>query len=64
MIGGSIIEELGTWLNDAGAGLRTIMAALRHSDPVSSIRYQTADVEIVRAAASVIVPLTRKAANG
>lgn len=43
-------HSLGTWLNEAGAGLRTIMAALGHSDAKSSIRYQSADVEIVRAA--------------
>lgn len=43
-------HSLGTWLNESGAGLRTIMAALGHADPKSSIRYQAADVEIVRAA--------------
>jgi integrase len=43
-------HSLGTWLNESGAGLRTIMAALGHSDAKSSIRYQDADVEIVRAA--------------
>ena len=47
-------HSLGTWLNESGAGLRTIMAALYHRDPQSSIRYQTADVEIVRAAAARI----------
>lgn len=43
-------HSLGTWLNESGAGLRTIMAALGHADAKSSIRYQDADVEIVRAA--------------
>lgn len=43
-------HSLGTWLNESGAGLRTIMGALGHADPKSSIRYQHADVEIVRAA--------------
>lgn len=41
---------LGTALNARGAGLRTIMGALDHSDPQSSIRYQDADLEIVRSA--------------
>lgn len=43
-------HSLGTWLNELGAGLRTIMAALGHKDAKSSIRYQAADIEIVRAA--------------
>lgn len=43
-------HSLGTWLNESGAGLRTIMAALGHRDVKSSIRYQDADTEIVRAA--------------
>jgi integrase len=38
----------GRWLNEAGAGLRTIMDALGHDDPKSSIRYQSADVEMIR----------------
>lgn len=57
-------HSVGTWLNETGAGLRTIMAALHHRDPQSSIRYQSADVEIVRAAIGGFAPLTRKAANG
>jgi integrase len=43
-------HSLGTWLNADGAGLRTIMSTLGHADPKSSIRYQSADIEIVRAA--------------
>jgi hypothetical protein len=42
----------------------TIMAALFHRDPQSSIRYQTADVEIVRAAAAHFAPITKRAGNG
>lgn len=51
-------HSLGTWLNEDRAGLRTIMAALDHADPKSSIRYQSADVEIVRAAAARLAPLS------
>lgn len=43
-------HSLGTWLNQSGAGLRTIMGALGHKDAKSSIRYQAADVEMVRSA--------------
>ena len=43
-------HSLGTWLNASGAGLKTIMAALGHTDPKSSLRYQAADIETVRAA--------------
>ena len=43
-------HAVGTRLNAEGAGLRTIMAALGHAHPQSSIRYQDADIEIVRAA--------------
>lgn len=43
-------HSLGTWLNESGAGLKTIMGALGHADAKSSIRYQDADIEIVRAA--------------
>ncbi len=56
-------HSLGTWLNENRAGLRTIMAALDHADPKSSIRYQAADVEIVRAATQNLGELTGKA-NG
>lgn len=44
----------GSLLNAEGVGLRTIMESLDHSDPKSSIRYQAADIEIVRAAAKKI----------
>jgi integrase len=47
-------HSVGTWLNESGAGLRTIMSALGHADPKSSVRYQAADVEIVRRAAAKI----------
>lgn len=40
----------GTWLNAEGEGLRTIMEALGHKTAKSSLRYQGADIEIVRAA--------------
>lgn len=60
-------HSLGTWLNAKGEGLRTIMGALDHADPKSSIRYQAADVEIVRAATQKLGDLAgrppRKAQN-
>lgn len=40
----------GKRLNRDGAGIKTIMSALDHSDATSSLRYQDADVEIVREA--------------
>ena len=43
-------HSVGTWLNAAGAGLKTIMATLGHADPKSSLRYQDADLETVRRA--------------
>lgn len=57
-------HSLGTWLNESGAGLRTIMGALGHTDPKSSMRYQSADVEIVRAASQRLqkFPEARQAA--
>lgn len=48
-------HSLGTWLNERGAGLKTIMSALGHRDAKSSMRYQHADVEVVRAAISSAV---------
>jgi integrase len=51
-------HSVGTWLNAERAGLRTIMEALHHRDPASSIRYQSADVEIVRAATSGFARIT------
>lgn len=44
----------GTWMNDEGAGTRTIMEALGHASEKSSIRYQHGNVEIVRAAGAGI----------
>jgi integrase len=52
-------HSLGTWLNESGAGLKTIMGALHHRDPKSSLRYQMADVEIIRAATARL-PALRK----
>ena len=43
-------HSLGTWLNASGAGLKTIMATLGHKDVKSSVRYQAADIEMVRSA--------------
>jgi integrase len=47
-------HALGTRLNADGAGLRTIMGALGHQDPRSSLRYQAAETEVVRAATAKI----------
>ncbi len=47
-------HSLGSWLNEVGAGLRTIMAALGHDDMKSSIRYQSADIAVVREASGKI----------
>lgn len=41
---------LGKELNRAGTGLKTIMGALDHSSATSPLRYQDADIEIVREA--------------
>lgn len=43
-------HTLGKRLNDSGAGLKTIMQTLGHSDPKSSLRYQTTDIETIRRA--------------
>lgn len=43
-------HSVGTWLNESGAGLRTIMDALGHADPKSSMRYQAAGIQVVREA--------------
>lgn len=43
-------HTLGKRLNDAGAGLRTIMQTLGHTDAASSLRYQTTDIETIRRA--------------
>jgi integrase len=51
-------HSLGTWLNDGGAGGRTIMAALGHADPKSSARYQSPNVDTIRDAMRKIAPLS------
>jgi integrase len=43
-------HSLGKRLNDAGAGLRTIMETLGHADVKSSLRYQAGDIAITRLA--------------
>jgi integrase len=53
-------HSVGTWLNEEGAGLKTIMAALDHRDPASSIRYQAADIEVVAAATARFAPITKR----
>lgn len=50
-------HSLGKWLNESGAGLRTIMDALDHADPKSSIRYQSTDVEGQKRALGKVVKL-------
>jgi len=47
-------HTLGRQLNEQGAGLRTIMRALSHRSVSSSLRYQSADLEVVREAISRI----------
>lgn len=56
-------HSMGAWLNEQGAGLRTIMDALGHKSVASSIRYQSAGVEMVRAAVAKIGPLVSPAGN-
>jgi GNAT superfamily N-acetyltransferase len=46
----AIRHTVGRRLNARGFGLRTIMEVLDHSTPSASIRYQSADAEIVRRA--------------
>lgn len=41
-------HSVGTWFSAEGAGLRTIMEKLGHSDAKSSLRYQAGDIEVVR----------------
>ena len=51
-------HTLGTMMAANGETLRAIMAALGHTTPSSSIRYQGADIEMVRAATGrVTLPL-------
>ena len=47
-------HTLGTQLAASGASLATIMKALGHSQASSSLRYQSPDIEIVRAAAAKV----------
>ncbi len=42
-------HSLGKWLNEDGASLRTIMDTLNHKDVKSSARYQSTDIEVIRA---------------
>jgi len=49
-------HTLGTALNASGAGLRTIMEALGHDSVRSSMRYQSANVDVVRGALSRAIP--------
>ena len=43
-------HTLGTMMAANGESLRAIMAALGHTQASSSLRYQAADIEMVRAA--------------
>jgi len=43
-------HSVGTWLYQNGATGKVIMEALGHLDVKSSLRYQTGDIETVRAA--------------
>ena len=54
----------GKHLNAGGAGLKTIMGALDHTDPSSSIRYQDADLDIVRGAIDRLERLEPRGALG
>ena len=47
-------HSLGRWLNEAGASLRTIMDTLGHADIHSSARYQSTDIEVIRATSAKI----------
>lgn len=51
-------HSLGKWLNEDGASLRQIMDTLHHADPKSSIRYQSTDLEVIRAAGRRLGRLT------
>lgn len=57
-------HTLGTMMAANGETLRAIMAALGHASAASSVRYQGADIEMVRAAtARVQLPQARKLGN-
>jgi integrase len=51
-------HSVGKWLNEDGASLRLIMDALHHADPKSSIRYQSTDIEVIRAAGRKLGKIT------
>lgn len=54
-------HTLGTMMAANGASLRAIMAALGHRSAAASLRYQAADVEMVRAeTAKVVLPQAKK----
>lgn len=54
-------HTLGTALAASGASLKTIMQALGHSQASSSLRYQSPDIEVVRAAVNVVqLPQAKK----
>lgn len=55
-------HTLGKELNEDGASLRTIMDTLDHLDKASSVRYQSTDVEVVRARTERLKPLSKGAA--
>jgi integrase len=59
-------HSVGTWLNEEGAGQTTIMEKLGHADVRSSARYQSASIDVVRAASARIgrlgAPLGKRAA--
>lgn len=43
-------HSLGKWLNESGAGIRTIMDVLDHQSVGSSIRYQSTSMEVLKSA--------------
>jgi integrase len=47
-------HTVGTRANAAGAGLRTIMDMLGHTDIRSSMRYQSSDIEVTRSAVNLL----------
>lgn len=57
-------HSVGKWMNDEGAGLRTIMEKLGHADPKSSLRYQAGDIEVVRAATRKLPSLSPSPSSG
>lgn len=57
-------HSLGKWLNEDGASLRTIMDTLHHRDIKSSARYQSTDLEVVRATGAKLGRLTPQKTSG